>query len=154
MVFLCSNLLDPFHGTRASESIRFCRASASRTFRLSRLSDFARVSPSTRASFLSHFTQNPFPNCNSDDEHTTISHSPITISDDEEEEFAPVRRLPAVRPRQSLVDPQYGGDSDEETPISTTHQAESGQVGGAKTQKRIEFDETECRRVDEKCAAL
>ena len=55
----------------------------------------------------------------SDDEDTAVSHSPITISDDEDE-IDPVRRLPAVRPLQSLVDPQYGGDSDEETPISST----------------------------------
>ena len=66
------------------------------------------------------------------DDDTTVSQSPITISDDEEEEIAPVRRLPAVRPRQSLVDPQYGGDADEETPISTTPQAESGQVSSRK----------------------
>ena len=58
-----------------------------------------------------------------------------------------MRRLPAVRPLQSLVDPQYGGDSDEETPISTTPQAEIVQVGGSKTPKRIEFDEADCRLV-------
>ena len=84
----------------------------------------------------------------SDDEETTVSHSPITISDDEEEEIAPVRRLPTLRHPQTLVDPQYGGDSDEETSISAAPQAESsGQVGGSKTPKRIEFDEPDCRLV-------
>ena len=48
----------------------------------------------------------------SDEEDTTVSHSPITISDEEEEEIVPVRRLPTVRHPQSIVDPQYGGDSD------------------------------------------
>ena len=78
----------------------------------------------------------------SDDEDTTVSHSPITISDDEEEEIAPVRRLPAVTPPVALPVHLF--------PISanqTDPQLESGQVGGAKTQQRIEFEETECRRV-------
>ena len=113
----------------------------------------ASVTPTASvASVISPRTHSP--TVISDDEDTTVSHSPITISDEEEEEIVPVRRLPTVRHPQSLVDPQYGGDSDEETPISATQshpQAESsGQVGGSKTQKRIEFDETDCRLVFKK----
>ena len=47
----------------------------------------------------------------------------------------PASVTPTVEPPLRLV------------PISATHQADSGQVGGAKTQKRIEFEETDCRLV-------
>ena len=86
----------------------------------------------------------------SDDEDTAVSHSPITISDDEEEEIAPVRRLPAVGPSQSSVIPPVAPPV-RLVPLSATNshlQVESsGQVGGSKTQKHIEFDETDCRLV-------
>ena len=100
--------------------------------------------PAPLASVISPRTHSP--TVISDDEDTTFSHSPITISD-EEEEIVPVRRLPTVRHPQSLVDLQYGGDSDEETPISATQSHPRGQVGGSKTPKRIDFNERDCRRV-------
>ena len=79
---------------------------------------------------------------------------------------APLVSLPpaAISPRSALthptvplVDLAYGADDEPQEPHSDVlaehpvlfndEQAENGQVGGSKTQKRIEFKETECRRL-------
>ena len=62
-----------------------------------------------------------------------------------------------TQPTVPLVDLAYGADDESQEPHSDVlaehpvlvndEQAENGQVGGSKTQKRIEFKETDCRRV-------
>ena len=51
------------------------------------------------------------------------------------------QRPALTQPTVPLVDLEYGAEDEMQ------EQPECGQVGGAKTQKRIKFDETECRRV-------
>ncbi len=63
---------------------------------------------------------------------------PASVSQPLASVIQPVSVTPPVAPPVRLV------------PISATQshpQAENGQVGGSKTPKRIEFNETECRRV-------
>ena len=67
------------------------------------------------------------------------------------------QRSALPQPAIPLVDLEYGEEDEsqeshsdvqaEETLIFNDEQVEAGQVGGSKTQKRIEFDETECRRM-------
>ena len=76
-----------------------------------------------------------------------ISHTPASIS----------TRSALTHPTIPLVDLAYGADDESQEPQSDVlteqpvlvndEQAENGQVGGSKTQKRIEFKETECRIV-------
>ena len=125
----------------------------------------SRVAPASTITVPQPRSQSPI--VISDDEELTVSYSPITISEDDEEESVPVRRLPIapIRPLApvpptaplasvippatviqpaSLIPPAPVAPT---VPVSATPQVDNGQVGGAKTQKRIEFDETDCRRV-------
>ena len=65
-----------------------------------------------------------------------------------------------IQPTLTLVELEYGAEDETQEPQSDVQaehpvlvnvfnegQAEKRQVRGAKTQKRIEFDETDCRRV-------
>ena len=69
-------------------------------------------------------------------------------------------RSALTQPAVPLLDPEYGAEDETQEPQSdfqaeqhfllngfNDDQAESGQVGGARTQKQIEFNETGCRRV-------
>ncbi len=51
------------------------------------------------------------------------------------------QRPALTQPTVPLVDLEYGAEDEMQ------EQPENGQVGGSKTQKRIEFKETECRRL-------
>ena len=76
-----------------------------------------------------------------------VSHTPASIS------TRPYNTQPTV----PLVDLAYGAEDETQEPQSDVlveqpvlfndEQAENGQVGGARTQKRIEFNETACRLV-------
>ena len=76
-----------------------------------------------------------------------VSVSPASIS----------TRPALTQPALPLVDLEYGAEDETQERQSDVHaelrllfndeQAENGQVGGARTQKRIEFKETECRRL-------
>ena len=71
---------------------------------------------------------------------------------------APSNQPPALNQTTvPLVDLEYGADDEtleqnsdvlaEQPVLFNDERAENGQVGGSKTQKRIEFKETDCRRV-------